>query len=141
MEDTGASDKEAPPNNANKKDLMQSQQLEAISILRVKNIDSHFERGAIVDVAKKFNMACTTIRRLWQRVTCMHAACIINSPELVSWKKFQESTKVFARVYRGGCQGHAAKEEVNPAKAGNINGCFQNHSSSLDCCINDSHSL
>ena len=92
MEGTGASDEEAPPTNVRKKDLTKSQRLEAISILRVKYIDGRFQRGAIVDVAKRFNVACTTIQRLWQRVACTHAVGIINSPKLVSWKKFQEST-------------------------------------------------
>ena len=76
-----------PPTNVRKKDLTKSQRLEAISILRVKCIDGRFERGAIVDVAKRFNMARTTIWRLWQRVACTRAVGIINSPELVSWKK------------------------------------------------------
>ena len=87
MEATGASDKEAPPTNVRKKDLMKSQRLEAVSILRVKYIDSCFERGAIVDVAKRFNVARTTIWRLWQRAACTCAVSIINSPELESWKK------------------------------------------------------
>ena len=78
---------EAPPTNMNRKDLTKSQHLEAISILRVKFIDCRFKRGAIVDVAKRFNMACTTIWRLWQQVACMHAVGIINSPKLVSWEK------------------------------------------------------
>ena len=91
MEATGASNEEAPPTNMRKKDLTKSQRLEAISILRVKYIDGRFERGAIVDIAKRFNMARTTIWRLWQRAACTHAVGIINSPKLVSWKKFQES--------------------------------------------------
>ena len=66
MEDTGASDEGAPPTNMKKKDLTKSQLLEAISIVRVKFNDGHFERGAIVDVTKRFNMACTIIWRLWQ---------------------------------------------------------------------------
>ena len=80
MEAMGASNKEAPPTNVRKKDLTKSQRLEAISILRVKYIDGHFERGAIVDVAKRFNVAHTTIWRLWQQAVCMHAVGIINSP-------------------------------------------------------------
>ena len=73
MEATGASNEEAPPTNVRKKDLTKSQRLEAISNLRVKNIDSRFERGAIVDVTKRFNVARMTIWRLWQWVACMHA--------------------------------------------------------------------
>ena len=91
MEATGASNEEAPPTNMRKKDLTKTQRLEAISILRVKYIDSRFERGAIVDVTKRLNMAHTTIWRLWQQAVCMRAGGIINSPELVSLKKFWES--------------------------------------------------
>ena len=90
MEGTGASDEEAPPTNMRKKDLTKSQRLEPISIVRVKYIDGHFERGAIVNVAKRFNVARTTIWRLWQWVACMRAVGIINSPELVSWKKIPQ---------------------------------------------------
>ena len=87
MEATGASNEEAPPTNVRKKDLTKSQRLEAISILRVKYIDGRFERGAIVDIAKRFNVAHTTIWRLWQQAACMRVGGIINSPELVSLKK------------------------------------------------------
>ena len=66
MEQMGASDEEAPPTNVRKKDLSKSQRQEAISILSVKYIDGHFETGATVDVAKRFNVAPTTIWRLWQ---------------------------------------------------------------------------
>ena len=92
MEGTSAFLEEAPPTNVRKKDLTKSQRLEAISILRVKYIDGHFQRGAIVDVTKRFNVACTTIWRLWQRAACMRVVGIINSPELVSWGKIQVST-------------------------------------------------
>ena len=91
MEGTGASNEEAPPTNVRKKDLTKSQRLEAISILRFKYIDGRFQRGAIVDVTKRFNMARTTIWRLWQQVVCTRAVGIINSPKLVSWEKIQES--------------------------------------------------
>ena len=87
MDGTGASDKEAPPTNVRKNDLTKSQRLEAISILRVKYIDGRFERGAIVNIAKRFNVAHTPIWRLWQWAACMHVVGIINSPKLVSWKK------------------------------------------------------
>ena len=70
-----------------KKDLTKSQGLEAISILRVKYIDGHFQRGAIVDVTKRFNVARTTIWRLWQQAVGTRVVGIINSPALVSWKK------------------------------------------------------
>ena len=92
MEHMVASDEEAPPTNINRKDLTKSQHLEVISILRVKFIDGHFERGAIVNVAESFNVACTTIWRIWQQAACTRVVGIINSPELVSWKKFWEST-------------------------------------------------
>ena len=52
MEYAGASDKEAPPNNMNKKDLTKSQWLEAIPILRVKFIEDHFE-GVTLSMSPK----------------------------------------------------------------------------------------
>ena len=64
MEGTGASNEEALPTNVRKKDLTNSQRLEAISILRVKYIDGRLKRGAIVNTAKRFNVARTTIWRL-----------------------------------------------------------------------------
>ena len=64
MEAMGASNEEAPPTNVRKNYLTKTQRLEAISILRVKYIDSRFKRGAIVDVNKRFNVAHTTIWRL-----------------------------------------------------------------------------
>ena len=91
MEAMGASNEEAPPTHVRKKDLTKSQRLEAISILRVKYIDGRFKKGAIVNVAKRFNVARTTIWRLWQQAVCTSAVGIINSPEWVSWKKFRES--------------------------------------------------
>ena len=63
MEAMGASNEEAPPTNVRKKDLTKSQRLDTISILRVKYIDGCFERGAIVDVAKRFNVVRTTVWR------------------------------------------------------------------------------
>ena len=86
MEAADASDKEAPPHNVKKKDLTESQQLEVISILRMKSTAGHFQRGAIMDVTKRFNMTCSTIYRLWQLAMCMCMAGIINTPKLVSWK-------------------------------------------------------
>ena len=43
------------------------------------------QRGAIMKLAKRFNMACSTVYKLWECVACMHATGIINLPELVSW--------------------------------------------------------
>ena len=45
------------------------------------------QRGAIMKLAKRFNMACSTFYRLWEQVACMHAVGIINFPKLVSQKK------------------------------------------------------
>ena len=39
------------------------------------------------------------------------------------------------------CQACAAKEEMHPVKTGNVDGGVKNHSSLLDCCINNLSSL
>ena len=59
LEYMGASDKEIPPHNMKRKDLTKSQWLEPISIHRVKFNEGCFQRGAIINATKRFNMACT----------------------------------------------------------------------------------
>ena len=53
--------------------------------------DDCLQRGAIMKLAKRFNMACSTVYRLWEHAPCMHAMSVINTPKLVSQKKFQDS--------------------------------------------------
>ena len=142
MEATGASNEEAPPTNVRKKELTKSQRLEAISILRVKYIDSRFERDAIVDFTKRFNVARTTIWRLWQRVACMRAGVIINSPELVPLKQNSgRAPKYLPAFIEEGVKDVPLRKQRTQQKLATSMGVSKNHSSSLDCCINDSCSL
>ena len=85
MESGDASDEEAPPTSSRKKDLSKSEQLEAISMLVMMATEDHLQRGSIMDIAKRFNVACSTIYKLWEHAEHMHAMGIINSPKLVSW--------------------------------------------------------
>ena len=49
--------------------------------------EDHLQNGAVMDIAKRFKMACSTIYRLWECAEHMHAMGIINSPRLVLQKK------------------------------------------------------
>ena len=92
-------------------------------------------------IAKRFNVACSTIYKLWECVECTYAMGIINSLELSSRKKFLETAYLSNRIHSGGCQESATNEEMYKVKTGNINGSVKNHNASLDCCVNHSCSL
>ena len=87
MESGDASDKEAPTTNPRKKDLTKSKWLGAISMLVMMATEDCLQRGAIMKLAKRFNVACNTVYRLWEHTACMCAMGMINSPELVSQKQ------------------------------------------------------
>ena len=53
MESGDASDKEAPPCEPKRKDLMQKEQLKVISMLIAMEIKESLRRGAIMVIAKK----------------------------------------------------------------------------------------
>ena len=110
MELWDASDEEAPTTNPRKKDLTKGNQLEAISMLMMMATEDHLQRGAIMDIAKGLNMACSMIYRLWDRECTehMHATGIINSPEPVSSETIlgeclSISLRPFRRVSRMCC--------------------------------------
>ena len=86
MESQDASDEEVPPTNMRKKDLSKSEQLEAIPMLVMMATENHLKRVAVMDIANMFNVACSTIYRLWGHMEHTHVTGIINSPKLVSWK-------------------------------------------------------
>ena len=92
MESVVASDEEAPPTNPKKKDLTKNEHLEAVSMLVMMATEDHLKRGSVMAVTRRLNMACSTIYRLWEQAVCTCAMGIIDSPELVPWKKFWEST-------------------------------------------------
>ena len=74
MELGDASDKEAPTTNPRKKYLTKSKQLEVISMLVMIATEDCLQRGAIMDIAKRLNMAYSTIHRLW---FCLYQLCQI----------------------------------------------------------------
>ena len=108
MESEDASNEEAshcdPPNM----DLSNNQCLEAISMSLMTTTEDHLKRGSVMAIAERFNMACSTIHRLWKRAEHMHTTGVINSPELLSQKKIpgeclsicQSSLRRVSRVYR-----------------------------------------
>ena len=63
---------------------------------------------------QKFNMAHSTVYRLWECMVCMFAMGVIICPELNSQKQFQEATNLSNRACSRGCQESATKEEWNP---------------------------
>ena len=87
MELEDASFEEAPTTNMRNKDLTKRKQLEVISMLVMMATEDHLQRGVIMKLAKRFNVSCCTVYRLWECVARMHATGIINSPELMSQEK------------------------------------------------------
>ena len=61
-------------------------------MLLMNAMEDHLKRGSIMAIAKKFDMACSTIHRLWKWVEYTCATGVINSPELYSWGNFRESS-------------------------------------------------
>ena len=92
MESGDTSNEEAPPSNPRKKDLSRNEWLEAISVLVMMAMEDGLQQVLVMDIPKRFNMSCSMIYRLWECTECMHATGVINSPELVLQKNFQEST-------------------------------------------------
>ena len=82
MEVGDASDKEASSHDPLKMDLLNNQHLEAISMLLMTAMKDHLKRG----FAKRFDMAHSTIHRLWKWAENMRATGIITSPKLYSQK-------------------------------------------------------
>ena len=54
-------------------------------MLLMTTMENHQKRGSVMAIAERFNMAHSTIHRLWKRAECMHAMGVINSPKLYSW--------------------------------------------------------
>ena len=93
MESGDASNEEAPTTNPRKKDLTKSEWLEVISMLVMMATDYNLQRCAIMDITKRFNVACSMIYRLWEHMACMHATGIINYPDLVLQKNSERAPK------------------------------------------------
>ena len=61
MESGDASNKEAPPCDPKRKDLMQKELSKAISMLVAMETEDGVRKGAIMVVAKKIGLACTDL--------------------------------------------------------------------------------
>ena len=90
-----SSDKEAPPSNPNRKELMRKEQLAVVSMLVAMKTDNSLRRGAIMFITKKFGMAHFTVYHLWERAKRAHELGIINSPEFILHKKTLEEVTEF----------------------------------------------
>ena len=65
MELGDASDEEAPTMNPRKNDLTKREQLEVISMLVMMATEDNLQRGAVMTLTERFNMAYSTVNRLW----------------------------------------------------------------------------
>ena len=66
MEFGDASNEEASCHDLNKMDLSNDQCLEAISMLLMNAMEDHLKRGSVMAIAKRFDVACLMIHRLWK---------------------------------------------------------------------------
>ena len=102
MELGDASNEEAPLPCSRKREMLKNSCLQMIFILQSMQGDGSPQRGLITIITKRFDMACSTVYRLWEWAACMHATGDIISPEINSWKKFQEASCISKRVHPGG---------------------------------------
>ena len=105
MESEDASNEEASNCNPPKMDLTNNQCLEAISMLLMTATEDCLKRGSVMAVAKRFNMACSMIHRLWKHVEHMHTTGIINSSDLLSQKNSGRVPKYLPEFIEEGVQG------------------------------------
>ena len=69
--------------------------------------EDHLKRGSIMAIAKRFNVACSMIHRLWKHAEHTHATGVINYAELLSQKTipgeclsiWKSSLRRVSRVY------------------------------------------
>ena len=65
--------------------MMKHAQLQMISMLQAMDTDDGLQQGSITTITKRFNMAHSTVYRLWEHMAHMHATGIIIFLELNSW--------------------------------------------------------
>ena len=65
-------DAEASHCNPPKTDLTNNQHLEVISMLLMTATEDCLKRGSVMAITERFNVACSTIHRLWKCVEHMH---------------------------------------------------------------------
>ena len=92
MEFGDASDEEVPSPNPKNREMMKHAQLQMISMLQAMDTDNSLKQGSITTITKRFDVACSTVYRLWECTAHMHATGINISPKLNSQKKFWEAT-------------------------------------------------
>ena len=83
-------------------------QLQMISMLQSMQCDDSLQRGSITIIAKRFDMAYSTVYQLWEQAVCMHATGYIishpNSNVLLtsgyqpSLMKFLEDVAYFTKL-------------------------------------------
>ena len=61
MELENASFKEAPTTNMRLMELTKSEQLEVVSMLWMTATEDHLQQGAVIKVAEKFDVSCSTV--------------------------------------------------------------------------------
>ena len=61
MESGDASDKEAPPCDPKRKDLMQKEQSKVISMVVAMEVEDGLRRGAIIVITKRIGLACADL--------------------------------------------------------------------------------
>ena len=97
-------------------------QLQSILMLQSMQCDDSLQRGLITIVAKRFNMACSTVYQLWEQAVCMCAMGDIFLWKLIPRKKLREASYISERVHSGGCQRCSTVEEAYPKKTCDIDG-------------------
>ena len=97
--------------------------------------------GLITIVAKRFDMACSTVYQLWEWVAHTCAIVILFLQKLIPGKQLQEECYISDRVCPGGCQGCPTVEEAYPEKTCNADGCIEDNCALLDCWFDHSCSL
>ena len=83
MEFGNTSNKEAPPPNPKKREMLKHAQLRMISMPQGMEEDNSLQQGSITFIAKRF-VACSTVYQLWDWAACTHVTGIIISLELSS---------------------------------------------------------
>ena len=61
MDSGDASNKEAPPSNFKRKDLIRKAYSKVTSMLVAMNTEDSLRQGAVMSITKRFGMACSTI--------------------------------------------------------------------------------
>ena len=77
-------------------------QVQMISMLQRMQCNDGLQRGSMTIVARRFNMAHSTVYQLWEQAAHMHAMGDIISPEIDSQKKMWEACYILTEVVQEG---------------------------------------